>query len=173
MHLLVHIVEQLHRSDEGKLRRFFMRRFRNREDAADATQETFLRMLTVLPKTEIANPHAYLFQIAKSVAHGRTAKLLSESALFADESLGTFVADETPDAERTVAARQELALLVAAIAALPTRCKMVFVLSRIEGLSNGEIALKLSITRNMVEKHIMKALLHCRDARLSASTRAA
>lgn len=143
-----------------------MRRLRNREDAADATQETFLRMLTVVPKTEILNPHAYLFQIAKAVAYGKTAKLLRENALFADESLGTFVADDAPDAERTFAARQELRVLVTAIAALPARCKMVFVLSRIECMSNGEIALKLGITRNMVEKHIMKALMHCREARL-------
>lgn len=166
--MLVNIVEQLHRSNEGKLRRFFMRRFRNREDAADATQETFLRMLTAEPKGGLVNPHAYLFQIAKTVAYGKTARLLRENALFTDESLGTFVADDAPDAERTVAARQELRLLVTAIAALPVRCKTVFVLSRIEGMSNGEIALQLHITRNMVEKHIMKALMHCRAARLTA-----
>jgi hypothetical protein len=40
----------------SKLRRFFQRRFRNREDAADAAQETFLRMLSISPLTLIQNP---------------------------------------------------------------------------------------------------------------------
>ena len=32
--------------------------------------------------------------------------------------------------------------------------------------SAQEIALRLGISRNMVEKHIIKALLHCRRSRL-------
>jgi RNA polymerase sigma-70 factor (ECF subfamily) len=35
-------------------------------------------------------------------------------------------------------------------------------LVRFEGLSNGEVASRLGITRNMVEKHLIKGLLHCR-----------
>ena len=39
------LVQELQQTEEGRLRRFFLRRFRNRADAADATQETFLRLL--------------------------------------------------------------------------------------------------------------------------------
>ncbi|MCV9940333.1 hypothetical protein OIU35_28615 [Boseaceae bacterium BT-24-1] len=39
-----------------------MRRLRNREDAADATQETFVRLLDIAPRTVIENPQAYLFR---------------------------------------------------------------------------------------------------------------
>ena len=35
-------------------------------------------------------------------------------------------------------------------------------MSRLDGLRNGEIAERLGISRNMVEKHIIKAMLHCR-----------
>ncbi len=52
-----------------------------------------------------------------------------------------------------------------AIEALPKRCQQVFVLSRLHGHPNGEIAARLGISRNMVEKHIIKALLHCRQVR--------
>ena len=162
------LIEQLQQTEEGKLRRFFLRRLRNREDAADATQETFLRLLTASPKDDLRNPHAYLFQVAKSVAHGITARLMRDSALFSGDLENLQIADDTPSAERVVAARQQLGLLIETISALPPKCRVVFVLSRLEGLSNGEIAAKLRITRNMVEKHIIRALMACRQARLDA-----
>jgi RNA polymerase sigma-70 factor (ECF subfamily) len=35
-------------------------------------------------------------------------------------------------------------------------------MSRIDGLANAEIAVRLGISRNMVEKHIVRALVICR-----------
>jgi RNA polymerase sigma factor (sigma-70 family) len=159
------LVENLQRSEEGKLRRFFQRRFGNREDAADATQETFLRMLSLSPNTSIENPQAYLFQVARSIAYSATARLMAERALFDRDADEANVATDAPNAERIVDARQRLVLLARAIAELPPRCQQVFVLSRLQGMANGDIAQKLGISRNMVEKHIVKALLHCRSVR--------
>ena len=64
-----------------------------------------------------------------------------------------------------VDARQRLRAFAETIAALPPRCREAFVLSRFEGLANGEIAGRLGISRNMVEKHVMRALLACRATR--------
>jgi len=64
-------LQSLHDREESRILRFFQRRLKNREDAADATQETFLRMLTVPRSTLIENPQAYLFQVARSVARSR------------------------------------------------------------------------------------------------------
>jgi RNA polymerase sigma-70 factor (ECF subfamily) len=61
-----------------------------------------------------------------------------------------------------VIARQELRRLAAAIDTLPPRCREVFLLVRFENLSNGEAAIRLGISRNMVEKHLIKALLQIR-----------
>lgn len=159
------LVHELQRSEEGRLRRFFMRRFRNATEAADATQETFLRMLDAPSKTIIENPQAYLFQIAKSVARITSARLAADSGLFLPAIIGENQAEDAPDQERIVNGRQSLLLLAKAIEKLPNRCQEVFILSRLHGLSNGEIADKLGISRNMVEKHIIKALIHCREVR--------
>lgn len=165
----ISLIELLQRSEQSKLQRFFARRLRNREDAADALQETFVRLLSTTPRQDLRNPHAYLFQVAKSVANGITAKLLRDSAMFVDGVDDSGIADDAPNAEQIVAARQQLAILVQTISLLPPKCRVVFVLSRLEGLANGEIADKLGISRNMVEKHIIRALMACRKARLDAS----
>ncbi|GGF58274.1 ECF sigma factor [Azorhizobium oxalatiphilum] len=155
--------------EEGRLRRFFQRRLRNREDAADATQETFLRMLSLPATTIIENPQAYLFQVARSVASGVVARRVADAGLFAPGTDGVDLADDAPGQERIVAARQGLLLMARAIRELPNRCQTVFILSRLHGLPNGEIATRLGISRNMVEKHIIRALLACRKVRAELS----
>ena len=157
--------EMLHRVEESRLRRFFMRRLNNRDDAADATQETFLRLLAIAPRTVIENPQAYLFQIAKSVARMSTRQTRIAGVLFQPDVEVDHQAEDAPGPERILQSRQSLLLMAQAIDALPARCQEVFILSRLHGLANGEIAQLLGISRNMVEKHIIKALLRCRDIR--------
>lgn len=160
------LVYELQKTEEGKLRRFFMRRFRNSSEAADATQETFLRMLEVPQRTVIENPQAYLFQVAKSVARIASDRMSASAKVLALDVDGLDVADDAPSQERVLNGRQCLLLMARAIEQLPRRCQEVFILSRVHGLSNGQIAELLGISRNMVEKHIIKALLRCRDVRL-------
>jgi len=48
------------------------------------------------------------------------------------------------------------------IKGLPDRCREVFILSRIDGLKNKEIAEKLDINIKNVERHLNRALLSFR-----------
>lgn len=160
------LVEALHLKEKDRLWRFFLRRLQDHHDAADAIQETFLRLLTVRPRTVIANPQAYLVQVAKSVAHRTITQRMAERGLFSqDAEAAAQVSDPLADPERLAADRQMLLRLAALIQDLPPRCQEVFILSRLHGLPNGEIAALLGISRNMVEKHIMRALLTCRAVR--------
>jgi RNA polymerase sigma-70 factor (ECF subfamily) len=65
--------------------------------------------------------------------------------------------------EVSVYAQQRLTLLQQAIAELPPRCKQVFLLHKFEHHSHAAIAEMLGISVNMVEKHVMRALAHCRQ----------
>lgn len=150
---------------EGRLQRFFRRRLESREDAADATQETLLRVLEASHGTLIENPQAYLYQVAKSVARITIARRSRDAILFVAPEEGVDQPDDAPLADRIVMARQGLSIMARAIEELPARCQQVFILSRLRGLSNGEIAVELGISRNMVEKHIIRALMHCRKTR--------
>jgi RNA polymerase sigma-70 factor (ECF subfamily) len=163
------LVCELQKTEEERLRRFFARRFRSSSEAADATQETFLRMLEVSQKTVIENPQAYLYRVAASVARVTSARAAAGRQALTLDSEALEVADDAPGQEQVVNGRQCLVLMAKAIGELPNRCQAVFILSRVHGLSNGEIAEALGITRNMVEKHIIRALLRCRQVRLELS----
>ncbi|MHC2018011.1 RNA polymerase sigma factor [Methylobacterium sp. CM6247] len=158
-------MDALHRSQGAKLQRFLLRLLGNSADAADAHQETYLRMLAALSRTSVENPSAFLFQVANNVALRMRNRQRLEGTLF--HSVSDAEMSEIVDAyalpERQVMARQELRRLAADIDALPPRCREVFLLVRIDGHSNGEVATRLGISRNMVEKHLIKALLHCRS----------
>ena len=78
------------------------------------------------------------------------------------------VPDRSPSAETRIDARERLAILAGAVEELPPRCREVFMLRKVEGLDQAEIARRLGISRNMVEKHLRKALLVC-AARLKES----
>lgn len=161
-------VDALHRREGLKLQRFLLRMLGNPTDAADATQETYLRMVAALTRTTVEHPSALLFHIAHNVALRTRNRHRLERGLFADHSEVDLadVVDGFALPERQLIARQELKRLAAAVDELPPRCREVFLLSRFDGLANGEIAVRLSISRNMVEKHIIKALLHCRRRQL-------
>lgn len=163
--MLTALVQNLHRSEEGRLRRFFFGRLHCREDAADATQETFLRLLTVPAHSRIEHPQAYLFRVARAVAYASVARKRTDGEVLDYAALFEDVVDDMPGPERIVDARQRLLRFAKVIEDLPPRCRQVFVLSRLNGLPNGEIATRLGISRNMVEKHVIRALLACRAAR--------
>ena len=157
-------VDALHRREGLKLQRFLLRMLGNPVDAADATQETYLRMIAALSRTHVEHPSALLFRIARNVALRTRNRHRLERCLFSDNGevdLADAV-DGLAVPERQVIARQELKRLALAIDELPPRCREVFLLSRFESIANGEIAIRLGISRNMVEKLLIKALLHCR-----------
>ncbi|MGH8547062.1 MAG: sigma-70 family RNA polymerase sigma factor, partial [Methylococcales bacterium] len=65
--------------------------------------------------------------------------------------------------EDWLAVRQKLEILDRAVAELPPKCRQVFLLRKVEQLSHAEIAERLGISRSMVEKHLHRAMMHCRD----------
>ncbi|WP_299580494.1 RNA polymerase sigma-70 factor [uncultured Sunxiuqinia sp.] len=74
----------------------------------------------------------------------RNIQLLSDDHLLYDPDL--YIASELQDK------------IQKAIDKLPDRCREVFILSRINGLKNDEIALQLNISKRTVETQISKAL---------------
>lgn len=119
----------------------------------DIIQETYARLSVLESVSQIRNVRTYTFQAAHSVilAHVRRAKIVSLSSL---AHLEADFADDSPDPETIVADRAELSRLGSAIAALSPRVREVFLLRRVEGLSQREVAKRLGIAESTVEKQM-------------------
>jgi RNA polymerase sigma-70 factor (ECF subfamily) len=73
------------------------------------------------------------------------------------QSGATLDADERPSPEQALIARERLALVSAALAALPERTLLAFRRYRIDGMPQRQIAGELGISLSAVEKHLQKA----------------
>jgi RNA polymerase sigma factor (sigma-70 family) len=138
-------------------------KLRSREQAMDLAQETFLRILTREPSDPILQPRAFLYKTALNLSIDlfRKRRQQAEEPLDAEDlqDLLTVPADQ----ERVVESRQQVRLLYHAILELPPRCRQVFLLHKFKERSHAEIAAHLGISKSMVEKHIIKAMTHCRQ----------
>jgi len=132
-------------------------------DIDDLVQETYTRLLRVRAKGEVRSTRGLLFATARNAARDLFRRRAVARTGSVTELDCTQVADEAPAPDEAVARSQEVELLSAAIAALPERCREVFVLRRFEGLSHREIAERMNISEHTVEVQLTKALRRCED----------
>lgn len=121
-------------------------------------QETYAILAGLGEVAHIANPRAYLFTAAQSVLlqQVRRARIVSIESVAEIERLDITQDERSP--ERHAIAGQELRRIGEALSALPDKCRQVFLLRKVDGLSQREIAARLGISENTVEKHIVKGL---------------
>ncbi|WP_202314738.1 MULTISPECIES: RNA polymerase sigma factor [unclassified Mesorhizobium] len=112
---------------------------------------------------------SYLCQAAVNLGIDRFRKESFEARLFSgtEEEAQAVPADNaSPDRALEIEAR--IVVLRDAIAQLPARRRAVFILHRLHQLSQDEIAMKLNISRNMVDRHLRRAFAHCLDRLMGA-----
>ena len=109
----------------------------------------------------VEQPRAYLHQTARNIAvdgfrreERRDAK---ELAAVPPSS------SETGDPEQHMRAVKLAEAVEKALLELPLNCRKVFVWQKIEGLTQAEIAERLGLSKNMVEKYMIRTLRHLRE----------
>ncbi len=143
---------------EPRLRRWLSRRVALPHDVDDVVQEVYA-VLAALPDVgHINEPGAYLFTTANSIVlqHLRRSRIVSIEALADADGRG--IPDDGATPERLASSHQELRRVGRLIRQLPEKCREAFVLRRVEGLSQREIAARMRISENTVEKHICKGI---------------
>jgi RNA polymerase sigma factor (sigma-70 family) len=150
---------------EVRLRTYLRRFLKAPSDAADVVQETYARLLSLNDHELIAirSPHAFLFTAARNLALEWSRRERLNFREFLPETGTSSVLDESPSAYEQLGVWQELELLGRAIARLPARCREVLILRKLYGLSQKEIAARLGITENTVEKHAANGVRLCAD----------
>jgi len=137
---------------------------KNKEIAEDIVQDIFTRLWEKKENIKPVNIEGFIFKVLKNqcISYLRNLKIIENIKLNLNnlthiEELYRidFIRDEP-----YVLIEKELQLETEkVIKKLPVRCKEVFILSRLNGLKNREIAHKLGINIKNVERHITKALM--------------
>ena len=140
---------------------FLVSRLRNEQEAMEVAQEAYVKMLQLEPKHgAVSYLRSYLFRTAENLAVDRMRQRRSRLRLDRLESLDSLFAE--PLAERAAMAEQELALLRAAVAELPDRCREAFRLHKLEDRPFDEVAMLMGVSERMVRKFIGRALVYIR-----------
>ncbi len=148
----------------SSLRRFIAR-IVEPQDIDDILQETYIRVCAASEKKEITNPKSFMLKTAQNLAYNFINTAYKRRVQLEDfDSLR--LEQLSPVLESQFESRERFLGFCRAVRALPLQCRRVFILSKVYGFSQQEIAEHLDISESTVEKHIAKGLLLCRDAML-------
>ena len=160
----------IYRTTIAPLRRYLARLLGNTAEAQDIAHDAYLRVFPTPDSTSAEQPEALLYTTARRLAINRLRR--RDLSPISGAPLSDEAASAAPGVAQQVMARQELAALEQAIAALPAGCRTVLLLRKVELLSHREIAARLGIAISTVEKQHARALRLLREA-LPAETTAA
>ena len=131
--------------------------------AEDVVQEAWIR-LSAVPEREIAEPASYLRRIVRNLAldeHRRRAR--REQLIPRDPAEDpTQVSAGLAGAEQMLIAAQELALVTAELARMPTRMRRAVELHRVTGATLREIADELGISVTGAHTLVTQGVERCR-----------
>lgn len=140
-----------------RLRRFVRSRVATAEDAEDVIQDAYLRVLRYSARQPVKDPERLLFSAARNLAVDHRRRHRARQKTLAGCALLFSGASEWPAAEEVAELWQRLSQVETAISLLPPRCREVFLMHRLDGMSYGQIARVCAISPSAVEKHIARA----------------
>ena len=138
-----------------------IRRLVRADDVDDILQETFVRAYVAAKTTQIRHPRAFLLTTARNVAMNQLLSADSRRTRSIEDCSSSAVFRGSDNVELEHESKERFLGFCQAVRALPVQCRRVFVLKKVYGLSQQEIAERLGISESTVEKHVAKGLLLC------------
>lgn len=139
----------------------FISRFVNADDIDDIVQETFVRSYEADLKKEIKYVRSYMLQTAKHIALNHIAKWDNKYSDSIEDFVEPPVELKTQDLELEFESKERFLQFCQATDSLTGTVKKSFILKKVYGLSQKEIANHLKLSESTVEKHVAKGLLKC------------
>ncbi|MFC5411921.1 RNA polymerase sigma factor [Larkinella bovis] len=149
--------ERIYYHFDARLFQFALKLTGNRDEAEEVVQEVFVRLWETRQFIDPSlNFDGYLFRITRNIVYNHARHRVHELAYFKyldnPSNQSGNVTEDRMNFEELQQVLEEI------FNDLPPVRKQVFVMSRIEGLSNTEIAEILQTSTSNVENHIYKAL---------------
>lgn len=151
--------ESLYGAHHGWLKSWLTYKLQSAFDADDIAQDTFLRVMGSDTLPTIRDPRAFLCTIAKRVMVDLFRRKALEKAYL--EMLALMPEALAPSPEERESQLETLQLIDSMLDGLSGKTREAFLLSQLDGLTYGEIALKLGISVSSVKKYMAKAIEHC------------
>jgi RNA polymerase sigma-70 factor (ECF subfamily) len=138
------------------------------QDIEDIVQETYVRIYQAAQRQEIHHPKSFMLKTARNLAlnHVGSADAMSHLASIeldtdSDEDMDMWRNAISEPLESMAQTQEEFLLFCRAVCELPVQCRRVFVLRKVYGLSQEEVAKHLGISQTTVEKHVAKGVVAC------------
>ena len=147
------------------LARYLARLCASADDVQDVMQEAYLQVYCALRSSGPAGhvPAALLYTIARNIAFSGRRHLKVVTAAEPAIAVGEELRRDQLCVEQQASRNQRMQRLLRVVNGLPPKCRDVFVLRMIEGLSQRAIAERLGISVSTVEKHLARGLRHCKE----------
>ncbi len=158
-----HWLAELYCNSHRELVRYAARLVGNREDGEEVVQSVYMRMsLRNATQGAVAEPRSYAFTATRRTAYD-LAEYRNREWLYRLDLENIDSVSGGVDPAVLVEQRQQILRMVLHLNELPADCRAAYLMNKVEGYSHREIAAHLGISTSMVEKHIVRALMHCRD----------
>lgn len=143
--------------------RFFTLRTGSAAMAEDLVQDLYVKINDMAPPPDMRSAEAFLYRVGTNLMLDRHRAQRRQAArdqawTQAAGGDGPEPVVQEPPADEAVASRQRLERLLAGLERLPPQVAAAFRLHKFDGLSHGEVAARLGVSRSSVEKYIMSAL---------------
>lgn len=137
-------------------------------EAEDIVQEAFLKLWERRELLESISLSSFLFMLVRNhslnfLKHKQVSDAVQQRLPDTETAERLYMKDFVPDPSVCLQQKELSDSIDQIMEELPPKCKEVFLLSRLKGLKNREIAVRLNITEKVVEKHISRALKRFRE----------
>ncbi len=163
------VISQLFREHNRALVNFLSTRLRDEQEAKEAAQEAYVKLLQLDQPVASSILRWTLFKIARCIAIDRQRQHVSRGRVDRLEVFDEL--DAANPTEGQAMASDELARLQSALDELPRKCRRAFELQRFHGLSTAQIAAEMGLTDRMIRHYVRRGLVYCRF-RLDGASRA-
>ena len=152
-------LEELYLSIRGGLARM-VARIVPAHEVEDIVQETYIRLRRAVVAQEIRHPRSYLYRTARNLALDSLKK--ADNALAVEWSDDASYATNSSDSVvNRIESTANFERFCESVQHLPAQARRVFVLKKVYGFTQREIATALGISESTVEKHVALGSRRC------------